>query len=83
MERKLIAMEVKRQGTQIEMGPSRPLFGGRILPVSPAAKAGADVTVGYITPDAKRILLAVPTNLYLPTPIALRTNWAGDLGTKR
>ncbi len=83
-ERRLVAVEVERQREQIEMGPLRPLFGGRTLPVMPGGSwAGVDQTVNFITADGKRILLSIPTNLSSPTSIELRTNWAGGLGTKR
>ena len=83
-QRKLLAVEMKSHGTQMEVGRSRALFGGQTLPVLPGLEASASgASPTYITPDGKQIVLAVPTNLSSATPLNLVTNWTSNLGLKK
>jgi serine/threonine protein kinase/Tol biopolymer transport system component len=83
-ERKLVSVAVKQQGSGIDLGAARPLFGNQTLPPLPGGWFnGSPSHIGYITPDAKRIILMLPTTLSSPTPIELRTNWASHLKSKR
>ena len=83
-ERKLVAVAVNQRGSGIDLGTARPLFGNRTLPPLPGAWLNGGLShIGYITPDAKRIILMLPTTLSSPTPIELRTNWASHLKSQR
>ena len=83
-ERKLVAVSVKQQGTGIELGPARPLFESPALPPLPGGWLNGGISsAGYVTPDAKRIILMLPTTLSSQTPIEVRTNWANNLKSKR
>jgi len=82
-QRKLVAVELRSSGMQMETGGTRMLFGGQTLPVFPGVEAGsAGGSPVYISPDGKRVVIAVPTNLSSETPLNLITNWTGNLGLK-
>jgi Tol biopolymer transport system component len=82
-QRKLVAVELRSSGMQMETGRTRMLFGGQTLPVFPGVEAGsAGGSPVYISPDGKRVVIAVPTNLSSETPLNLITNWTGNLGLK-
>ena len=83
-ERRLVSVAVKQQGSGIDVGAARPLFGSQTLPPLPGGWLNGSLSrIGYVTPDAKRIILMLPTTLSSPTPIELRTNWASHLKSKR
>ena len=83
-ERKLVAVAVNQQGSGIDLGAARPLFGSQMLPPLPGGWLNGSLShIGYITPDARRIILMLPTTLSSPTPIELRTNWASHLKSRR
>ena len=83
-ERKLVAVAVNQQGSGVDLGAARPLFGNRTFPPLPGGWFNGGLShIGYITPDAKRIILMLPTTLSSPTPIELRTNWASHLKSER
>ena len=78
-QRKLVAVEMRSSGMQMEVGQARMLFGGQRLPVLPGAQAGdAAVSPVYMSPDGKRVVIALPTNLSSERPLNLVTNWSGN-----
>ena len=67
LDRKLLAAEVTVQGTNLEIGATRQMFGGRALP-GPWSAA----------PSEERLLVAVPTE-ERDSSLTLVTNWIADL----
>jgi len=63
---RLFAVSVRVQGSNVEPGEPRALFGGRPIP----ADTGVDVTA-----DGKKILLALPVADGRAQPLTLVTNW--------
>jgi eukaryotic-like serine/threonine-protein kinase len=75
-QRELVAVEVTRSGDQLTIGRSRKLFGGRALPALGGDEGDREGAAPvYISPDGRRILLAVPTNLDAVVPLTLITKW--------
>ena len=72
-ERKLIAVQITAKGPNLEIGASRPLFGGQFLPVARGVS---------ITRDGHRFLAAIPLEEAAAPPLTLVTNWSAAL-TKR
>jgi len=72
-ERKLIGVQLTATGSSLEIGASRPLFGGQALPVSRGVS---------ITPDGRRYLAAVPLEEAVTPPLTLVTNWSAELTRK-
>jgi Tol biopolymer transport system component len=72
----VVLVEMKETAERMEMGRSRLLFGGHSLPVLPGFDAsGESSTPVYLTQDAKRIVLIVPTDFGSITALTLVTNW--------
>ena len=84
-QRKLVAVEMRSSGMQMEVGQARMLFGGQTLPVLPGIEEAGNASASpvYMSPDGKRIVIAVPTDLSSERPLNLVTNWTGNLGLKR
>jgi Tol biopolymer transport system component len=71
-EGKYFAAEIDASGAGVEIGPARPLLGGR----SPAF-----ATMDF-TPDGRRILAAVPTSSTAATPLTLVQNWEAAIAAR-
>jgi hypothetical protein len=67
-----VAVEVTAKGSDLEIGATRPLFGGRALPAGP----------GTFTRDGRRYLAAVPVEEGAAPVLTLVTNWAAQIETK-
>ena len=77
-ESKLIIVQVEAQGSRLEIGGSRVLFGGKPLPALPVNREDWEVPV-YITADGKRILLPVPVEGAASRSLTLVMNWTAAL----
>ncbi|MBI3449966.1 MAG: PD40 domain-containing protein [Acidobacteria bacterium] len=67
--RKMFGVEVRVVGASLEVGESRPLFGGQVVPAD-----------GTFSPDGKRYLSAVPLTQVVAPPLTLVTNWMAGVG---
>jgi Tol biopolymer transport system component len=77
-EGKLIMVKVDAQGSRLDIGESRVLFGGKPLPALPVNPEDWEVPV-YITSDGKRVLLPVPVEGAASRSLTLVMNWAAAL----
>jgi eukaryotic-like serine/threonine-protein kinase len=72
----VVLVEMNEIQDRMEIGRSKLLFGGHPLPVLPGFDAsGESSTPVYLTQDAKRIVLLVPTDFGSITALTLVTNW--------
>jgi serine/threonine protein kinase len=79
-DRKLMVAQLTASGQQLQVLQTRSLFGGRPLPVMPGYVFDSQTAPAvYITPDGKRIILAIPTDLDAVKPLSLITNWTAGL----
>ena len=69
---KLLAVDFHARGGNAEIGPPRPLFGGRSI---------TNVSLSP-SPDGKRFLLELPVSSEAPYTLTLVSNWTEMLGTR-
>ena len=75
-ERKLMVVDVKQSGRELEFGKPQIMFGGMPLPGLPRNGSGVDAPV-YITQDGKRMLL--PVAVGGGSTLTLVSNWTAGL----
>jgi eukaryotic-like serine/threonine-protein kinase len=68
-DNKLLAVDFHARGGSVEIGPPRPLLGGRSIPNVASSPS----------PDGKRFLLAVPVGSEAPYTLTVVTNWTAML----
>jgi eukaryotic-like serine/threonine-protein kinase len=71
LDRHLMAVDVTMQGANVQIGPPQMLFGGAQVPAGP----------NDLSPDRKRILVAVPVG-EMHTSLTLVTDWREGLRRK-
>jgi Tol biopolymer transport system component len=74
---KLYVVDVESRGATLQVGAARPLFGARPLPRSPLS-TGQALTLS-LSPDKKRLLIAVPLDLESSPPIKFVSDWVAEL----
>lgn len=75
----LVVVEMNEKQDRMEIGRSQLLFGGHPLPVLPGFDASGEAgTPVYLSHDAKRLVLVVPTDFGSITALTLVTNWTAD-----
>jgi serine/threonine protein kinase/Tol biopolymer transport system component len=68
-EGKMFAVDLEVRGSSLMVGAARPLFGGKALPRGPLD----------VTPDGKKLLIAVPVDEEASARIRVVTDWVADL----